>query len=191
MPGSVADSVVTGRPSRRWQGFALLALRAGWAISTVVVLILFVVLLPARLDYLSSLPLGLQLILARIDIPVRVYAGINLGFDVLYLFSSLLIAGLIAWRKPHDLMAQFVAVFLVTFVGDTSSIIGTAALQHSDINVCRVLLGVVGYIGLNSLFYLFPDGRFVPRWTWIMLVVAVVGQVPFSLPDTSPYNPNS
>lgn len=191
MPGSIAGSIATGRTPGRWRGVALLALRAGWAISTAVVLILFVASLPARLDYLGSLPLGLQAILARVGIPVRVYADMTLGFDALYLLSSLLIAGFITWRKPHDLMAQFVAVFLVTFVGNTSSTIGSAALLRSDINLCQALLGAVGYIGLNGLFYLFPDGRFVPRWTWIMFVVAVIGQVPFSLPDTSPYNPNS
>jgi hypothetical protein len=35
------------------------------------------------------------------------------------------------------------------------------------------LLGIVSFLALISIAYLFPDGRFVPRWTrWVLLIIS-------------------
>jgi signal transduction histidine kinase len=75
-------------------------------------------------------------------------------------------------------MALFLAFALVT--------LGGAALTQSpealanEPAVLRLVIPLVSFLGNTSLvlfFYLFPDGRFVPRWTRALAVVFVIGQV--------------
>lgn len=154
-------------------------------------LFLFVLSLPAAYDRLTHLPLELRTDLARWGIPIDAYAGLCLTCDATYLIGSILIAGLTIRRRPEEPMALFVSLFLVTFAGAESSAIDALAAHHATVGAFTILLAALGYIGLNGMFYLFPDGRFVPRWTWAMFALAIVEQVPFNMPDTSPYNPNS
>jgi hypothetical protein len=44
----------------------------------------------------------------------------------------------------------------------------------------RLVVSIVSFLGNTSLvlfFYLFPDGRFVPRWTRALAVAFVIGQI--------------
>jgi signal transduction histidine kinase len=50
------------------------------------------------------------------------------------------------------------------------------------------LVAAFAYICLDGLFFLFPDGRFVPRWTWFMLVGVALLEIPFNLPLSSPFS---
>jgi signal transduction histidine kinase len=75
-------------------------------------------------------------------------------------------------------MALFLAFALV--------VLGGAALTQSpgtladEPTVLQFVIPFVSFLGNTSLvlfFYLFPDGRFVPRWTRALAVVFVAGQV--------------
>lgn len=168
-----------------------MAVRTVWTAMTIGCLGLFLAGIPSRHAQLMRLSPTLSGALAHAGLSTGTYATSIIGIDALYLSGSALIAWLILMRKPSDPMALFVSVFLVSFAGDTSPTITGLAVRHPAVDAFIIFLGAMGYVGLNGLFYLFPDGRFVPRWTWIMLAVAIAGQVPFSMPDSSTYNPNS
>ena len=172
-------------------GAVLLGVRVAWASMAICSLGLFLAAIPVRYGQLTHPSPALSAALARTDLPASFDAGLNLSVDALYLLGSVLIAGLILWRKSRDPMGLFVSLFLISFASATSPTIAALRVHHPRVDAVTVMLAALGYIGLNGLFYLFPDGRFVPRWTWIMLALAIVGQVPFSMPETSPYNPNS
>lgn len=182
----------TGADKRPWlRGPWLHAGRLGWAVITVSSLALFLVAIPERYSQLTHLSAGLRTAVAQLGLPVSAYAALSLSADALYVVGSALIAWVILSRKPRVPMALFVSLFLVSLAGATSSTIDALTSHEHAVGTFTTLLGALGYIGLNGLFYLFPDGRFVPRWTWIMIVIVVVAQVPFSMPETSVYNPNS
>jgi signal transduction histidine kinase len=184
--GTTTGAARRGVPER-W----LLVVRVGWIGTVIAVFALLVVATPVRYSRLTHVSGRLETAVAHLGMSVSVYAALCLAADTLYVLSAVLIAWLIFSRTSTDPMALFVSLFLVCFAGATSSTIAALAMHHHTVDAFTTVLGALGYIGLNGLFYLFPDGRLVPRWTWIMLVIAVVGQVPFSMPATSLYNPNS
>ena len=125
---------------------------------------------------------------------VRAIEALGLSFDgyasaifALRSVSALIwcsVAAVIFWRKSDDWMALCVALFLVLF-GAQAPV--NALPLFSWVWWVATILADLGWIALSAFFYLFPDGRFVPRWTWIPLLVVIAAQVPESLPPSSPF----
>ncbi|HVS12842.1 MAG TPA: serine/threonine-protein kinase [Thermoanaerobaculia bacterium] len=98
---------------------------------------------------------------------VAMEASVALGF--------LVVGSLIAWRHWRDRGALFVSVMLATF--------GLTASQLRDADRAQPWLALgdgvqaIGTWSLLALYFLFPDGRFTPRWTrpvaaaWTVLIV--------------------
>jgi signal transduction histidine kinase len=105
--------------------------------------------------------------LGQFNVPFQVL----IGFGALAgSFISFGLAILIFWRKPNDRMALFVSFFfLIATVSNTYSYFLTpyVGAQASPLN----LIPFVTFPLWILLFCIFPDGRFVPRWTrWLFLV---------------------
>jgi hypothetical protein len=110
------------------------------------------------------------------------YARYQITVQILYLAASWGLGALIFARRPDDGMAMLVALSLVG--GGLGSGV-YAPIAHSEHWLAPVA-GVVGYIGVVSvvvIFYIFPDGRFVPRWTiWLALLLALNELIYVGLP---------
>jgi hypothetical protein len=83
-----------------------------------------------------------------------------------------LLAGLIFWRKSDDWMAVMVSVTLLLF--------GFNFLSEADSSLVRLYPGLrpahdiltsLATVTLVLLFYLFPNGRFVPGWTRFVSII--------------------
>ena len=123
------------------------------------------------------------------------HLGLSTGFYAAYwltLGSALavvcfVLATLIFRRKSDEPMALFVVALLAMLGASYSG--STQALD-----TLNPMLGWVGNLleQLNILllllfFFLFPDGRFVPRWTHYVAAALVVVTVPLTLlPDSAP-----
>jgi hypothetical protein len=91
------------------------------------------------------------------------------------------------WEKSTNLMALFVSLALITYAGA-----GEAGPTDSLTAVSFAWQGVASFLAFYAqisvlcFIYLFPDGRFVPRWTGMMagLFVLLVGYILF-FPDSS------
>ncbi len=116
----------------------------------------YVQLRPADMRTLQQLGLSLDL-----------YAAYMLALFLAFMFVSGAVAVLIFWRKPNDWMALFVSLTLV--------IVGFAQFNYARIfseeavgplwRVPVLFLGFLGFVAFVLLCFLFPDGRFAPRWT--------------------------
>jgi len=87
----------------------------------------------------------------------------------------------IFWRRSDDrmaLLASLVVAMIATIQPSIDSLVAIAPLWHWP----HVLLQVGGFAGVIVLFFLFPDGRFVPRWgawlsaIWIIVVAVSAAQ---------------
>ena len=124
--------------------------------------------------------------------------GLSVGFLAMYNTACVVIAGVICfvigavifwrtWEKSTNLMALFVSLALVTFAGA-----GFTGPTDNFTGVSFVWQGVVTFltffaqVSIVFFIYIFPDGRFVPRWTSAMagLFVLLVGYI-FFFPDSS------
>jgi hypothetical protein len=97
----------------------------------------------------------------------------------------LAVAAVIFWRRSEDRMALLASFTLLLFGG--VAITGLAS-AHPVFSFPALLLNYLGQVSFVVFFYLFPDGRFVPRWTrWLAVAVALL-QVTDTFFPSSPWN---
>jgi signal transduction histidine kinase len=100
------------------------------------------------------------------------FAAYSVAMDVVFATVCVAVAALIFWRKSDDRMALFVSFALLTF-GTATFTLSMAALaaRHPVWEIPVALLHFLGAASFGLFLYIFPDGRFVPRWVrWVALV---------------------
>jgi GAF domain-containing protein len=152
----------------------------------------FIASVPAYLNQqIYALPEAERAALAQIGLSTRSYAGYTVGLDIITMLAFALAAAAIFQRRSDDRMAVFVSTALLMF--------GTAVAPTLDALVAiqpawqlPVLLVRVLGIGLFLLvFYLFPDGQFVPHWIRPLALVWVGWLLSWSLFPTASLDPDS
>jgi hypothetical protein len=134
---------------------------------------------------------GGLLALSRLGISVDAYAAAALavvGGASLICFA---IGGLIAWRKWREGSGLFVSLLLVTFgaTGIADALLGSlqllpfflGALLHGLFSPLINAIVALQWPALAAFLLTFPTGRFVPRWTWLMLAPWLVIELAFVL----------
>jgi hypothetical protein len=108
--------------------------------------------------------------LRGIGVNVGDYANLITGVAIALTAIGALMALAIFWRRSNTRIALVVGVFLFTFsVGNlTSGVSVTLISPLVDNAISLASLGIA-----FSVFMIFPDGRFVPRWTWVLVVAWV------------------
>jgi hypothetical protein len=88
-----------------------------------------------------------------------------LGTAIIFSFAVFLM-----WRKSYDWFGLFLT-FTFLIVGGGSTFIEPLLERLPGLAGVTNLMGSVGWQLMFILFYVFPDGHFVPRWTrWMPLV---------------------
>ena len=162
----------------------LLAARTAWVAVTVLVVALVALGVPglyarliAGVDERSVTDLGWTL---------AGYGTYLTGLYLLVVVAHLVIGAIVYWRRSNEWIALALAFALVC----NGALLPLSLIYPSGSvsPVVQLLVGLVTYIGLVtglSLLYLFPDGRFIPRWTRLM-VIAWAGLLSFAI-----FTPNS
>ncbi|HEX6387412.1 MAG TPA: GAF domain-containing sensor histidine kinase [Anaerolineae bacterium] len=173
------STTVTYEP--RWR--AVVA-RAGWLALTLLVVALTVAGIPG---YFARLVASYDQSLARLGLSPEAYAGYVVALTVLVVVGHVLVAAAIFWGRPEERVARFVAVTLVAngALLPLSLFYAGAGLAP----VWRWLLGLVVYLalvtGMTTLF-IFPDGRFTPRWLRFPVLAWAILHLPAWLLPASP-----
>jgi len=139
--------------------------RAGWVAIAVGCVLLLVVALPVRFTQLAHPPAPVQAGLHALGLPLSVYAFSNLVLDSFVVLGFFGAGGLLFWRKPDEWFPLLVALLLVTF-GVDGPILVTLSETQPAWSPLTGLIDTLGWGLLGFFLSLFPDGRFVPRWTW-------------------------
>jgi signal transduction histidine kinase len=114
---------------------------------------------------------------------------LTIGLDILIAAVFTTCAIVIYIRKPNDPFTIFVTVMLVTFGTATfTGGIRGIALAYPGLTWLTKNIEMIGNVGIFAFFFVFPNGRFVPRWMaviftgWFLLILP-----PYFFPD-SPLN---
>jgi hypothetical protein len=115
-------------------------------------------------------------VLADAGIAPRIYVAAMLVVTVLSVLVSVIVAGLLFARRSFDLMALLAAYDVVIL--PTSLLLNSAPFEKAATQATAFLLpptldlaiGAVQSASTYGIFLLFPTGRFVPRWSWALLV---------------------
>lgn len=105
---------------------------------------------------------------------VEMLAYWHLAFIVLPALFYLAMAGIIFARRSADWFSLYVSVLFVIFGTVASSLARLVGTFHPVMGLLMSGFGNGGWIGLFPVFYLFPNGKFVPRWTWLMMALWLV-----------------
>jgi hypothetical protein len=124
--------------------------------------------------------------LAAAGISVDFYATYLLSIDIASAMWWSAVGAVIFWRRSDDGMALFTSLGLLTF-GVFFLNDGPVALakQYSALWLPVHLLAFFGSVSFYLFFYLFPNGRFVPRWLyWVPILWAVHEGAYYFFPDS-------
>src|SRR3990170_3604017 len=170
-------------PSATLRSRWLLIARALWVAVAALTVGLFVAGIPAEFARLQVMcptefcpngqlpPAGLRA-LADLGLSLDFFAAYGVALDVVFAVVYGAVAALIFWLKSADRLALFVALALLTFGTATHPLTMEAlVVAHPAWQPTVAGLHFVGSASFSLFLYLFPDGRFVPRWTrWVALV---------------------
>jgi hypothetical protein len=166
----------------RLQGAWLVTARVAWVAITLLTVGLFVAALPyffASLHVVSTSSYGPQLTpgdvqeLHRLGLSLDFYAWLNVSVYTIFLLVYVLVGVMIFLHKSDDRMALLASLTLVLFpVGLNSQIVGTLPPAWT---LPTEFVQFFGDVSFALFFYLFPSGRFVPRWTrWLAILWVAV-----------------
>ena len=176
-------STAGGRPP----SIALRIGRAGaWAF-TLGAIVLFLYAATQYYAYAVQLPLAvrpnanwsaeaLRSALAQLGLTPAVYVLYSMVASFWLAFWSALVAILILWRRGDNAFSLFLAVELVAIGVLTNPVAGYVQIQFPSSQPVESALSWFLWPGFFVLFYLFPDGRFVPRWArWLAVIWGLFG----------------
>ena len=138
---------------------------------------------PARYAQLAHPTEAARTALADIGLSAGTYAFYNVALDTLFVSVFATIGIVIFWRRSDDAVALLVATMLVVWGARNELFVGTPSAIEGTLGSA---LTFVGYVAWMLFFYLFPSGRFVPRWTrWL----AICWVLFLGLWNFTPYGP--
>jgi hypothetical protein len=171
-------------------GYWLVLARIVWVVLVVFTLSTFIASLPAYFAQLQTVCSGAtcaftygqlthssaqELQTLRLSI-----GGYAVSVLVLATASALVyfaVATVLFWRRSADWMAMLVSLFLVSFGTNFLTLGLAAANRQTSWEVPFSIVTALGYVSLVLLLYLFPDGRFTPRWTRPLAVFVVASNI--------------
>ena len=177
------------------RGLPLIAARGTWVSVIVVAFVLFIFAVPAEFEYLQTtcaecdgprLTLDGAQKLERIGLSIGFYAMYTLALEVGFATASFAVAAMIFWRRSDDAMALLGALAVVawgiTFPNTTVALAESYPAWESPV----AFLGFLGLMAFTLFFYVFPDGRFVPRWIrWLALILISLAAPSYFFPASS------
>ena len=105
------------------------------------------------------------------------YQGV--GLETAFTLVCFAVAGVIFLRRSDDRMALFTSFVLLIFGGaGAAGTMRALAEAHPAFWFPVNLLDYVSQVCFGIFFYLFPDGRFVPRWTRFLAAASALLFVP-------------
>src|SRR5215204_2039798 len=188
----VKASAAPGRSANasHLSGRLLIVARVAWVVIALAAVSLFIVAVPTEFVQLrvpcptatcptgQLPPAGLRAV-EDLGLSLDSFAAYSVAMDVIFASVYGAVAALIFWRKSEDRIGIFASLALLTFGTATFPVtMATLAARHPVSEVPVAFLHFLGSASFGLFLYLFPDGRFVPRWTRWVALVWIAWQVP-------------
>ena len=180
------------------------AAKGAWIVLALLLLVIFVANLPAFFQYARTVctqpdvgncpieqltPAYVQ-VLDQLHLSVSAAEGFLAALCVAVSVLFWLLGLLIFWRKSQEWIGLLVSLLLVLF--GSSGFLGFN-LPAQTPPLFQLLAQVIGlglmWPAMLVFFFIFPTGRFTPRWTWAAFVPFFAVTMLSSLPVTTPLVP--
>ena len=169
---------------------------AVWVAVTILALGLFVVSVPVAYVHFHTvcrdsqcvywaLSLAERRSLEELNLSFDFYAAYNVILEVVHMLGFFAAGAFIFWRKSDEWMPLLLSLALVLFGIDTLDLVAEA---YPILSLPGAFIECLGAICFFISFYLFPDGRFVPRWTRVPASMWIAFLVPVYFFPASPFS---
>lgn len=151
------------RGTLRW------VVRFAWLTGFVVAVGTFIAMLPGRYFSLRSLVAVGRSAVYDLGLNADFYAWYHVTFEVAFAIACVVIGVIMFWRRSDDWMAMLISLTLILYGTRVEGFpIDAPNLFNREWRFLTDGLLSVGLILSLLVFYVFPTGRFVPRWTkWL------------------------
>ncbi|MBI3537807.1 MAG: hypothetical protein HY070_09650 [Chloroflexi bacterium] len=120
---------------------------------------------------LTLSPVEVQ-VLASNGLSLEIYAAYHVGWEILSVAMYSLLAIILFWRRENNWVGILFSLVLVAMGAvNFSSAYYTLWKAYPNFSLLFDLMTILSTGALIVVFYLFPDGKFVPQWTRLMAVV--------------------
>jgi len=198
----------TSQGNRQLSGAGLLLARGAWLLVASFIVLFYLVGTPTRLAQLGrplppNRPGGLMILsqaqidaLAQVGIPLNAYIAYILSLELLLACTCVAIGALIFVRQSRSLAAILASIMLMAFGSSETTFMASVARVYLWLDKPVEMLQATGSGLTLIVFYTFPSGYFVPRWTrplawlWSAQVLAwlLVPSMPFSIVHLDIFN---
>ncbi|MGI9122922.1 MAG: histidine kinase [Rubrobacter sp.] len=170
--------------------------RVAWMVVAALSVTLFIAGMPAEVALLRDPcptprcatgqlpPAGLRA-LETLGLSPEAFAIYLVTLDTIFAAVCCAVAALVFWCRSDDRMGLLTSLALLTF-GTATFVFTLEALatRHPALGLTVDFLHLLGAASFSLFLYLFPDGRFVPRWTrWLALVWIAWQSIRYFFPD--------
>jgi signal transduction histidine kinase len=115
------------------------------------------------------------------------FVKITIALDILIAAVYTVCAVVILARKPNEILTIFVTIMLITFgMATFTGGIRGVAVAYPALAWLTSSIELIGSISIIAFFLVFPNGRFMPRWTAAILIGWLLFQFPrYYFPETA------
>lgn len=147
-----------------------------WGLLILLTIVVLVDSITIRLDSPQTSPMFERIIDQNdLNIPTNALKGFGLFLTLVGSTTFIGVALLLFSRRSNDFMVILTSIMLATFGGVVVN--GSAAVVANNHESMKLVAGVVSAVGMGSFvlfIYLFPNGRFSPRWTAVLAIFGVI-----------------
>lgn len=130
--------------------------------------------------------------LAQIGLSVEGLVRVTIALDIVIAVVYTASAVIILMRKPNDPLSIFVTIMLVTFGAATfTSASRSLVMQYPQMGLFVMTIEMIGSLSIVAFLFIFPSGRFTPRWSALLLAGWIIFQLPHYYIPNSPLNPEN
>ncbi len=185
----------------RWLAVA----RAAWVVVAAAQLIIFVASLLAYWPQLNTIcaepsrngcnftqltPVTREA-LEQLGVTIGAYAGYTLSIHMVASLALIAVGLLVFWRRSDGWYGLFVSLLLVTFgaIGPSAVLFDAFEWAYPELTAPIAVwnaLALLVFPALGLFLVTFPDGRFVPRWSFVIVVLWILQAVFFETIDALP-----
>ncbi|GAC1449641.1 MAG: hypothetical protein PVSMB4_07970 [Ktedonobacterales bacterium] len=174
----------TATRNTQLRGWRRVAARAAWVFVMAWIVASFAASLPNQLHafqhpsaHSAELSPGAVAALHQVGVSLAAYAWLAVAFGSLIMLVAIALALVLFWRRGDDWMVLLVSLLFPAYclLSISPSELFHATPTGSPLAVANtILLATVTFAIIYAVFMLFPSGRFVPFWSWALLVACVI-----------------
>ena len=157
----------------RLSGPGLFFARLVWLLLVTASIGLFLIALLPRYRQLLADPYALQSGLEQLGLTTQLFAFLGTSLDILVAICYFSLAVLIFLKGSREWVALLFSLSTAMFIISVLPVTSVLPQVNAAWQVPYLLLRGVGFASFFAALLLFPDGRFVPRWSRFVLLLVI------------------